>query len=133
MAICINCGKQAPQCLCDECRGIVDIENLCREVLAYKPEAGNELWDRIADEYEKPYQFRDKALELADLLPSPRREYLKILRMSGGYETINSRDKDAFELVYDMIPSSTSLRTCSCIIFCRSLLSRLLIKRSNVQ
>ncbi len=102
MNICINCGNQAPQCLCNDCRGIVDIENLCREVLAYKPEAGNELWDRIADGYEKPYQFRDKALELADLLPSPRREYLKILRMSGGYETINSRDKDAFELAYDI-------------------------------
>ena len=102
MNVCINCGKGAPQCLCGDCKGVVDIETLCREVLAYNPETGNELWDRIAAGYENPYQFRDKALELADMLPSPRREYFKILRMSCAYGSISARDKDAFEAAYDI-------------------------------
>ena len=101
MNVCINCGKGAPQCLCGDCKGVLDIETLCREVLAYKPETGNELWDRIAEKYENPYQFRDKAVELADMLPPPRRECFKMC-MSGGYETIYSRDKDAFDLAYDI-------------------------------
>lgn len=40
MAICVKCGKESDSCLCDSCKPGTDIEALCREILAYKPEDG---------------------------------------------------------------------------------------------
>ena len=37
MAICLNCGKETKGYLCDECRQIVDLEELISKISVYTP------------------------------------------------------------------------------------------------
>lgn len=84
MAICLNCGKETDYCLCEDCRGGVDIEALCQKVIEYRPGSGeNPLWDQVASEMANTRDFRSIVFALADELRTPRREYWKILSFSG--------------------------------------------------
>lgn len=56
MAVCLNCGKEANGCLCDECRITVNLEDLCRRLVEYQPGCGeNPLWDQTAAELSLNY------------------------------------------------------------------------------
>ena len=88
--ICFVCGIECDSCLCDGCRDKVDIEDLCNRVIKYTPlikenPNANPLWDKIAQTVEYPQRFQDFASELAEILPSPRKEYqvLKSFYASG--------------------------------------------------
>lgn len=95
MAICINCGQEGESCLCNTCKQTVDIEKLCDKIMKYKPGTGeNELWDRIASELYGSYNFKNIIFALTDELPTPRKEYCRILCMAGesAYIAKNSRN-----------------------------------------
>lgn len=74
MALCVNCGKESEKWLCNECTGSVEIESLCKKLLAYIPGLGeNDLWDRIASEITGSYGFRNVVIELSEELSSDRK------------------------------------------------------------
>ena len=80
MAKCLNCGIETDYCLCNACRSKVDIEDLCRRIIEYKPGSGeNPLWDQIASEMASIGNFRNVVFALADDLPSPGRSTGKFL------------------------------------------------------
>lgn len=94
MAICINCGREGETCLCDTCKQTVDIEKLCNKIMEYKPGMGeSELWDQMVSELYGTYNFKNIIFALTDELPSPRKEYHRILCMAGeaAYIPKNSR------------------------------------------
>ena len=58
MTICLKCGKESDGCLCNTCRGMVNIEDLCRQIIEYRPGNGeNQLWDQKASELNNPGNF----------------------------------------------------------------------------
>ena len=84
MAVCLNCGKETDYCLCEDCRGAIDIEALCQKIIEYRPGSGeNPLWDQIASEMAYMSDFRNAVFALAEELPTPRKEYWQILSFSG--------------------------------------------------
>ena len=84
MAVCLNCGKEADYCLCEDCRGAVDLEAFCKKIIGYRPGSGeNPLWDRIALEMACMSDLQNAVFALADELPTPRKEYWQILSFSG--------------------------------------------------
>ena len=85
MAICIICGKKKSAPLCSDCRSNVDIEKLCIELSTYSPnKCDNKLWNGIASELTNPLNFRNIVFAITDELPTPRKEYLRIIRATGG-------------------------------------------------
>lgn len=94
MAACLNCGKEANGCLCDECRSTVDLEDLYQRLVEYQPGCGeNPLWDQIAAELSNPNNLRNVAFSLADALPSPRKEYWQILSFSGTHVNVQKYNR----------------------------------------
>ena len=84
MAVCLNCGKETDYCLCEDCRGAIDIEALCQKIIEYRSGSGeNPLWDQIASEMAYMSDFRNAVFALADELPTPRKEYWQILSFAG--------------------------------------------------
>ena len=84
MSVCLNCGKETIGCLCDECRGSVDTEQLCRSIIEYRiGSEENPLWERAAAGMEHVTDFRHAAFEAAETLPLPRREYWQIMSLAG--------------------------------------------------
>lgn len=89
MTRCIVCGKDAGYCVCDDCRGKTDLEKLCDDIAMYIPARGeNPLWDEISRTLKSIYNFRFLGFAVADLLPSPRKEYRKIQCMAGKYSFV---------------------------------------------
>lgn len=101
MSVCINCGKISDGCLCNDCRTTVNIEELCSRILEYKP-GSNELWDKIADSMYNSAHLRYYVFELAGGLPSPKKEYYRILSMGSAYEIQKDSRKWLYN-VYDNI------------------------------
>ena len=94
MAVCLNCGKETDYCLCADCKSTVDIENLCRKIIEYNPgSGGNLLWDQVASEMTGMGNFRSVVFALADELPTPRKEYWKILTFSGTNANVQKNNR----------------------------------------
>ena len=94
MAVCLNCGKEANGCLCDECRITVNLEDLCRRLVEYQPGCGeNPLWDQTAAELSNPNNLRNVVFSLAEALPSPRKEYWQILSFSGTHVNVQKYNR----------------------------------------
>ena len=56
MAICVKCGKDTNSCLCESCKQETDIEELCFNIISFRPGTGeNELWEQIC----APLQFQE--------------------------------------------------------------------------
>ena len=110
MAKCLNCGKETDYCLCDACHNMVNIEDLCQRVIEYNPGKGeNAMWDQIASEMSSMSNFRSVVFALADDLPSPRKEYWKILSFAGKYENIQKYNRPWLFETYDRIKDSEGL------------------------
>ena len=81
---CLICGIDNNTCLCESCRAVTDIEKLCMDVIGYVPGSGvNPVWESICEELEKPCHFRNIAFALSADLPSPKREYIRVLSLAG--------------------------------------------------
>ncbi len=104
MAVCLNCGKETDYCLCDECRSTVNIEDLCRRIVDYRPSnCENPLWNQIASEMAYMSDFRNAAFALADELPPPRREYWKILAFCGENANVQKYNRPWLYETYERI------------------------------
>ena len=104
MAVCLNCGKETDYCLCEDCRGAIDIEALCQKIIEYRPGSGeNPLWDQIASEMAYMSDFRNAVFALADELPTPRKEYRQILSFSGENANVQKYNRPWLYETYDRI------------------------------
>lgn len=110
MAQCIICGKENTIFLCDSCRQKIDIEHLCLQLISYKPGIGeNELWDSISATLNSIYNFKNIVFSLSDELPSPRKEYMRILCLAGDNAYVPKMSREWLYNVYDRIKGSKDL------------------------
>ena len=110
MPICINCGNEAEECLCGKCKETVNIEELCERIAGYKPGLGeNTLWDSISENLSSPYNFKNIVFAVSDSLPSPRKEYIRIMGMVGDSTAIQKSSRPWLYETYNSIKSSEGL------------------------
>ena len=110
MAICIKCGKETSSCLCDSCRTGMDLEELCRQVIAFRPGTGeNPLWEEICRGMNNPYNFSNLVFALSDELPTPRKEYLRVMAIAGSSSNVPKASRLWFYEIYDAIKGSDGL------------------------
>ena len=110
MAICIKCGNEASSCLCDKCKSEIDIESLCNEVIAYRPGCGeNPLWEKMCSEMSSPYNFRNLAFALSDELPTPRKEYIRVMSQTGSSSNVSKDSRQWFYETYAVIKDDDGL------------------------
>lgn len=99
MNICINCGKENKEIICNKCKNKIDIEELCREIINYNYEEGkNPNFELIANEKGGLIEFKNIVLELAEDIKSPKKEMLIIdaLTCNKKYWQIKYNKKDIF-------------------------------------
>lgn len=85
MRNCLNCGKECDFLLCDKCKEVVDVENLCLEISRYDTQTGeNKLWNSFATKLQNKRNFKNVSFALAADIPSPRREYVRLKCLLGG-------------------------------------------------
>ena len=110
MAICIVCGKENDTCLCDSCRHSINIEDLCLQIIDYKPGSGeNVIWDKISSELYGTYNFKNIVFAISDELPSPRKEYMRILCLAGDREYVAKYSREWLYETYEKIKNSREL------------------------
>ncbi len=110
MTICIKCGKEAATCLCDSCKHTIDLEELCNDIIAYRPgTGGNPLWDNISNGLISPYNFSYIVFALSDELPTPRKEYLRVLSIAGSSSNVPKASRGWFYEVFETIKDSEGL------------------------
>lgn len=111
MVVCLNCGKNTEECLCEECKNKIDIEDFCGKIRAYTPEIiENPIWEKVASEMERSYNFRNTAFAVADYLPSPRKEYQQILTLVRTNYRVPRGSKPWFYDVYEQIIGMDGLK-----------------------
>ena len=82
---CLICGTECNKLICPDCRENTDTERLCLEISQYNPDSGeNEIWNSIAAELQNKRNFRFVSFALADDIPSPRKEYIRMKCLLGG-------------------------------------------------
>ena len=112
MTKCLNCGRETDYCLCEECRRTVDLEGLCQKIIGYRPGSGeNPLWDETASGLVYVNDFRNVVFALAEVLPSPRKEYWKILSFSGEGPNVQKNNRPWLYEIYDRIRDLNGLDT----------------------
>ena len=110
MAVCLNCGKAANYCLCEDCRKTVDTESLCRTIIEYTPGCGeNRIWDQIASEMSNKNNFKNIVFSLAEDLPSPEKEYWKILSFAGENASIPKDNRIWLYKTYEIVKKTDGL------------------------
>ncbi len=110
MSICINCGKENESCLCADCRTKVDIESLCRKIIGYRQGSNeNELWEKLMSEMKNPYNFKHIAFAVSDELPSPRKEYMKVMSLTGESSNIDKGSHQWLYEIYDAVKDADGL------------------------
>lgn len=110
MTICIKCGKEAATCLCDSCKHTIDLEELCNDIIAYRPgTGGNPLWDSISNGLISPYNFSYIVFALSDELPTPRKEYLRVLSIAGSSSNVPKASREWFYEIFETIKDSEGL------------------------
>lgn len=110
MSICINCGKENGSYLCIDCRAKVDIESLCRKIIGYRQDSNeNELWEKLMSEMKNPYNFKHIAFAVSDELPSPRKEYMKVMSLTGESSNIDNGSHQWLYEIYDAVKDADGL------------------------
>lgn len=101
MMRCLICGRESGYLLCDDCRNNTDLEKLCGEITLYQPGRGNNpLWDEIAQELSSPYHFKNLVFALSSALDTPRKEYWKVMSISGSSSNVPKASRPWFYGVY---------------------------------
>ena len=101
MAICVKCGKDTNSCLCESCKQETDIEELCFNIISFRPGTGeNELWEQICAGMYSPYNFRNIVFALSYELPTPRKEYLQVLALAGESSNVPKASRPWFYETY---------------------------------
>ena len=111
MAICIVCGNEAPSCLCDSCRTGTDLEGLCFDLIAYKPgSGGNPIWEKLGSELSSPYNLRNLVFAVSDELKTPRKEYLRVMSITGASSNVPKDSRPWFYEMYDAIKDHDAIK-----------------------
>lgn len=102
---CLVCGKTSEKWICKECASKADIDALCNEVIAYIPRRAdnrkaNAIWEELATSLEDTERFSKYAYELADELPSPRKEYQKIHSIVEEYPCVAKANREKLLEIY---------------------------------
>lgn len=99
---CISCGNVSESYLCKQCLCQTNIEELCNQVIVYNVHDGsNELWNQILLDASDIYNLKkDIVYTLSEYLASPRREYIRILYLTGNKQS-EYVPKDAREWLYE--------------------------------
>lgn len=99
MPACLICGKKDEGYLCGSCRQTTNVEMLCKDIISYIPGQGtNQIWDDLASELDDPKNFKNIVFSISDVLPTPRKEYIRALCLAG--DTSNVR-KGSRKWLYD--------------------------------
>lgn len=102
MAICIKCGSSGTTCLCDTCRQSGDLEALCHDIICFRPGTGeNPLWDNIAAEMTYPDHFKNLVFSVSASLPTPRKEYMRLLCIAGGSANVPKASRPWLYEIYE--------------------------------
>lgn len=110
MAICIHCGGESTECLCASCKQTVDIEAICKELETYQPGIGqNILWDTMSSQLCNPNNFKNIVFAITDDLPTPRKEFRRILRMVGDASYIAKNSRPWLYEMYEICKSQEGL------------------------
>lgn len=110
MTTCLICGKKDEGCLCGLCRQMTNIEELCRKLISYVPGTGaNKLWDDIASELDDPRNFKNIAFSISDALPTPRKEYVRLLCLSGNSSNVRKGSRQWLYETYECIKKDPGL------------------------
>ncbi len=110
MAICIKCGKENESCLCDSCRAVTSLEVLCQELTAYRPYSGaNPIWEKLCSEFNSPYNLRNLVFAVSDDLPTPRKEYQRVMAITGASSNVPKDSRPWFYEIYESIKDSDGL------------------------
>lgn len=110
MAICIKCGKESESLLCNECAKDTNLEELCFQILEYTPGNGeNEIWDQISMGLSSKYNFKNIIFAISDTLTFPRKDYMRLLCLSGGYEYVSKNSREWLYSIYKQIIDSDKL------------------------
>lgn len=110
MAVCIKCGKEGIGCLCDACVRNADLETLCEEIMEYTLGLGqNELWDKLALDFRNSNNFRNIGFAVAEYLPSPRKEYRKILSLACNSCSVPKNSRKWLYQVYESCQNTDGL------------------------
>ncbi len=110
MAICLLCGKESEYFICKSCEAEVSPEKLCKDLLDFSPYSVNDqLWKGISDRLSDPYNLRLAAFAAADLLPSPKKEYIKICSMVGHSKEASVLSKEWFCQAYRVCTENEGL------------------------
>ena len=67
------------------------------------------MWEEIISGLENPRNFKNAAFALASDLPSPRREYIRALSLSGCYYNVPKGSRGWFFSVYDAIKNDPGI------------------------
>ena len=112
MAICLKCGRESEYCLCESCKAGVDLEALCRELIAYRPGSGeNPIWEKLCSEFDDPYDLRKLVFAVSEDLPAPRKEYLRVMAITGASSNVSKDSRPWFYEVYGSIIDDDGLTT----------------------
>ena len=110
MTRCIQCGKEAPFCLCDECTAASDIEQLCIKVLSYDGSTElHPLWSEIRNSLGSADNFKYIAFALSDGLPSPRKEFIRVLSLMSKEGYVSKASRPWFYEIYKSIRDNDRL------------------------
>ena len=110
MGVCVNCGKEADGCLCDSCKNTVNIEELCDRIIGYKIDSNeNPLWEQLASELNSKYNFRNVVCDLVENLPSPKKEYWKVMALTGTNQNIAKESRPWLYRIYAEIKDKEGL------------------------
>ena len=110
MTICIHCGVESTECLCESCKQTVNIEEICNKLEIYQPRIGqNILWDTISSQLCNPNNFKNIIFATTDNLPTPRKEYRRILCMVGDASYIAKNSRSWLYEMYEICKSQEGL------------------------
>jgi len=110
MPKCIICGKENDSYLCRECRAKKDLEELCTQLIRYmSKQISNSLWDEIRESLPEGGSFKDIVFEVSQDLPPQRRDYFRIMALSGGYLNVSKQSRGELYQLYQSIVDSDSL------------------------
>lgn len=115
MSVCLICGKEIEGCLCEGCRQKNDIEELCEKIIAYTPNVvdnpnQNTIWESVATKMNQPTNFKNLVFALSDYLPTPRKEYQKIVSIVGESTRVPRASKPWFYEVYEQIIENAQIK-----------------------
>ena len=110
MPKCIVCGKENDAYLCRVCRAKTNPEELCNQLIRYmSKQVSNSLWDEIRESFPEGGSFKDIVFEVSQDLPPQRRDYFRIMALSGGYLSVSKQRRGELYQLYQNTEDADSL------------------------